>query len=103
QSAIRNPQSEAVPDSEPDLPFRIEGRAVVVGDRRDLPEISGGEVPARIREHSRVEDVTDLDAGLEAPLGAHREDSEHRQIEIVAAGAVELVSGRVAELDALRL
>src|SRR2546421_7693403 len=94
-STFRIPHSEGEPEAETHLSFRIERRAVVVGDSRDLSERCGRYVVGRIGKDAAVEDVADFDAGLEA-LAPDREDPEHRQIEVAAAGAGELVAARAA-------
>src|SRR5439155_15647098 len=94
---------EAKPGPQADLALRIEGRPVVVSDRCNLSERARGHVVLRVAEYSGVEDVPDLNARFQPPLTAYREDAEHQQVEVVAAGTIELVSFRVAEANAGRL
>src|SRR5215470_17519340 len=61
------PPSEAEPDAEPSLPFRVRrvGQRRAAGDARDLAEGRRGYVALRVRKHAGVEHVADLDAGFQ--------------------------------------
>ena len=96
---------EGEPQTEANLPFDVRrvGQGRPACDAGDLSECAGRHVPLRVGEDRNVQDVPGFDSKLELLLPAHRERAERRQIEAVAAGAVELVACRVAEFDPGRL
>src|SRR5262249_60686607 len=96
-------RSKATPRREPHRRLRIERGPIVVPPRRDHAERPGRDVVLRIGEDPRIEEISDLESCFELSLAAHRERSEYRQVEVPAAGAVELIARRVAEADAGRL
>src|SRR5437870_1613513 len=79
------------------------GQRGTAGDAGDLSERARRKAALRVGEHSVVEDVARFNSSFQPPLSAHRERAEYRQVDRVAAGAVELVSPGVAEADAGRL
>src|SRR5262245_58710696 len=90
--------SELEPEAETDHSLGI----VAVGGR-DLAERARREAAVRVGIQRVVEDVAGFHPELRLPRAAHRELPEDREVQVVPAGAVELVAPRVAEAHAGRL